>query len=357
MYRIDYQNGKYAVLGGAFLGGGGGGSETEGLSTLEASLELGEILVKDIEEFDDEDIVVTASAVGSPASTEGYISVEQVIDNLELFKKIYDGEIKGIITNENGGHSTTNGWILSAATGIPLIDAPCNGRAHPTGVMGSMGLESIKGYKTVQTASGGKGEKSISTYVKGSMGNAAKIVRQAAVEAGGLVTVLRNPISAEYVKENAASKSLMQAIEIGKIFECSENCDEIIEKLKEMIDLEVIARGIITEHELIIEGGFDHGFIKINDEGKEYKATFWNEFMTIDEANERIATFPDLIGCIEEKSGKILTSATVKKGDFVYLYKVPRGKLILGSGMKNKKQFELIEDILKTDITKYVFEE
>lgn len=357
MYRINKKNGRYAVVGGAFLGGGGGGSAKEGFAILDETLKSGEILVKDIEEFDAEDIIVTASAVGSPASTQGFISVEQVVDNLELFKAMYGGEIKGIITNENGGLSTTNGWILSAATGIPLIDAPCNGRAHPTGVMGSMGIEDIKGYESVQVASGGKGDKNISTYVKGSMAGAAKIVRQAAVEAGGLVTVLRNPISAKYVRENAAPKSLKQAIEIGEIFECSENTDEIIEKLKEKIDLEIIAKGIIAEYELIIEGGFDYGFIKINDEGKEYKATFWNEFMTIDESGERIATFPDLIGCFDEKSGEILTSAKVKKGDSVYLYKVPGKNLILGAGMKNREQFELIENILKIEIVKYVFEE
>lgn len=358
MYKIDFEIGKCAVVGGAFLGGGGGGSYLEGLSTLENSLKFGEIIVKDIEDFNDEDIIVTASAVGSPASKEGYISTKQVIDNFELFRKIYNLKIAGIITNENGGHSTTNGWILSAATKIPLVDAPCNGRAHPTGVMGSMGLETVDNYITVQTATGGKGIRDMETYVKGNMNNAAKIVRQAAVEAGGLVTVLRNPVNAAYVKKNAAPKALKQAIEIGKIFSNTNDSGEIIKNLINLIGLEVIAKGIITEHQLIIEGGFDHGYIKlITDDGREYKTTFWNEFMTINENNTRLATFPDLIGCIEVESGKVLTSATINKGDSIYLYKVPKQNLILGSGMKNRDQFQLIEDILKTDIIKYVFKE
>jgi hypothetical protein len=357
VYKIDSVNGKYAVTGGKFLGGGGGGSDKEGFNTLEASLDLGEIVVKDIEDFDDDDIIVTASAVGSPASTEGYISVEQIIENYNLFKKIFGKDIKGIITNENGGHSTTNGWLLSAATGIPLIDAPCNGRAHPTGVMGSMGLEKVEGYKTIQTASGGRNDNSITVFAEGTMDSAAKIIRQAAVEAGGLVTVIRNPAKAKYVKDNAAVKSLSQAVEIGEIFEESHNVDEIIEKMEINFGLEIIARGTVSNCELVIEGGFDHGYVKIKDKKKEYKVTFWNEFMTADDKDNRLATFPDLIGCMEVGSGKVLSSAEIKKDDQVYIYKIPADKLILGSGMKNREQFKLIEKILNIEILDYISKE
>ena len=36
----------------------------------------------------------------------------------------------GIITNEMGRKAVPNGWVLAAVT-VCLIDAPCNGRAHP----------------------------------------------------------------------------------------------------------------------------------------------------------------------------------------------------------------------------------
>ena len=356
MYKIDSINGKYAVAGGAFLGGGGGGSYEEGLITLDEALKIGEILVKEIEDFEYDEIILTASAVGSPASKEGYMSVEQVIDNFEFFKKTFDKNVAGIITNENGGHSTTNGWILSAATGIPLVDAPCNGRAHPTGVMGSMGLENIENYIAVQTAAGGKNKKSISTYITGNMDSTSKMIRQAAVEAGGLVTVLRNPVEVSYVKENAAPHSLKQAIDIGKIFVESKDTEKIISELEAMIGLEVVVKGEVAEYELVTEGGFDHGYIKVKGKSKsEFKAYFWNEFMAVDNNSERIVTFPDLIGCINVENGKILTSATIKKGDNIYIYKVSKEKLILGAGMKNKNQFKLIESILGLEILRYAF--
>ncbi|SHI49667.1 hypothetical protein SAMN02745751_00402 [Dethiosulfatibacter aminovorans DSM 17477] len=356
MYKIDNIKGKCAVRGGSFLGGGGGGSENEGIRTLEEALKFGDIIVKGIDEFEDDDIIVTASAVGSPASKEGYVSVEQVVDNFNLFKMLYGKEIKGIITNENGGHSTTNGWILSAATGIPLVDAPCNGRAHPTGVMGSMGLESRKDYLTVQTAAGGKDEKAIATYVKGKMDSAAKMVRQTAVEAGGLVTVLRNPVEADYVKKNAAIGSLAMAVEIGEIFEEYDDCKGITDKLNERYNLETIAYGKVIDCSLTIEGGFDHGHVTIGDGNDEFKVTFWNEFMTIDKEGVRLATFPDLIGLIDSKTTEILTSATVKEGDEVCLYRIPKENLILGSGMKNREQLRLVEKVLNTEIVKFIEE-
>jgi uncharacterized protein len=355
MYIIDDKIGQYAVVGGAFLGGGGGGSQEKGLAALKHALKIGKIIVKDIDDFNEQDIILTASAVGSPASEEGFISPEQIIENFELFQKNYGKKIAGIITNENGGYSTTNGWILSAATGIPLVDAPCNGRAHPTGVMGSMGLENIKDYRSFQAASGGKKGKEILTFIKGDMESVSRMVRQSAVEAGGLVTVVRNPVEAVYVKKNAAPRSLKQAIDIGKIFIESKNPESIISSLEKMIGLEVIAKGVVSEYELITEGGFDYGFIKVQKQDKsEIKAYFWNEFMSADE-EKRISTFPELIGCIDIKTGHVLSSATIRKNDEIYLYKVSSNQLILGAGMKNVSQFRLIEKILGIEIVKYVF--
>ena len=57
-----------------------------------------------------------------------------------------------------GGEATVNGWLQAAVLGLPLVDLPCNGRAHPTGVMGSMNLHKITDYKTVQACVGGNPE-------------------------------------------------------------------------------------------------------------------------------------------------------------------------------------------------------
>jgi DUF917 family protein len=64
-------------------------------------------------------------------------------------------KLAGIIPNENGAGFGVNGWIQAAALNLPMVDAPANGRAHPTGLMGAMGLHRQINYHSIQSAVGG----------------------------------------------------------------------------------------------------------------------------------------------------------------------------------------------------------
>ena len=356
MIELTKDLGTAALYGGIFLGGGGGGLLNTGMETLDAALSLGTVRMVDLADFDPEALVITASAVGSPASKEGYLSTEQVLNAFDMIQNRLDAPVEGIITNENGGHSSSNGWILAAAKGIPLIDAPCNGRAHPTGVMGSMGLDLLSRYSSVQAAAGGKGARAIEVTVRGQMNHCAGIIRQAAVSAGGLVTVYRNPVKAGYLAENGAPGAMNQAIQIGQIFRGSPDKESLYKGLTEQLDMEVLASGQVSEFSLTIEGGFDHGFLCITEGDKTWKTTFWNEFMSVELNGRRLATFPDLIACLDSKTGQVVTSAEMEKGRVIDIVKVPMERLILGAGMKNRSQFELVESVLGIPMTPYLNE-
>jgi hypothetical protein len=93
--------------------------------------------------------------------------------------------IAGLISNECGGTATTNAWLQAASLGLPVVDAPCNGRADPTGMMGSMGLHAQAGYVSQQAAAGrdaGAG-RYVEMSVSGSLETTSGLVRQAAVRA------------------------------------------------------------------------------------------------------------------------------------------------------------------------------
>lgn len=356
--KITDERAKAAVLGGVFLGGGGGGSLENGLNTAKEALELGDLYLVSNDYVKDDDIVVTASAVGSPASKDGFVAPEYCKKAYEIIDGLLKEEIGGVITNENGGHSTTNGWILSAMTGIPLIDAPCNGRAHPTGPMGSMGLSQVKDYETIQVALGGNPDKDkyIEVVAKGNLSSTSVMVRQAAVEAGGLVTVLRNPVKAEYLKENAAIGGLKQAIDIGNVFlKHKDDVENILKELKELISLEVIARGIVKKYDIEISGGFDVGHVLINSDEKEYDLTFWNEYMTLEYNGDRVATFPDLIATLDANTAKVLTTAEIKENANIIIVKIDRSKLKLGMGMFDENLFKQAENVINKELIKYIF--
>lgn len=346
---------KYAIIGGAILGGGGGGSMESGTDVAQEAFKYGNPKLISIDEIPEDTIIITASAVGAPAALHKYITPEDYVKTIELFQNITGLKVGGIITNENGGNATINGWIQSAKLNIPLIDAPCNGRAHPTGTMGSMGLNNLRDYTAYQVAIGGNPNKEmyIQAFFKGTIESTSKLVRQTSIAAGGLVVVARNPVDARYVKKNGAVGGITHAINTGKVFYNGlENSQEkAIEEVCEFLKGEVVIKGSIDELQLNTTGGFDVGTVKI----KNYELTFWNEYMTLQRDKERIATFPDLIMTFDLTTGIPVTSAEIKKGQNIAVIKVDKENLCLGQGMREEKLIKEIEPIIGKEILKYVF--
>lgn len=354
---IDQEMARAAVTGGKFFGGGGGGSAEQGLEMAFKALELGELRLFDLSELEDEEPVITASAVGAPASRDKMVTYQDAIKVYELYKQIIGEEPAGVITNENGGMATINGWILSAVSGIPIIDAPCNGRAHPTATMGSMGLSKLKDYTTWQIAAGGNPElyKDLIISVYGTLASTSRLVRKTAVEAGGLVMVVRNRIRAAYLREHAAVGGISQAIEVGKIL--LENCGnskKILAALAKNLPLEVIGQGKINDLILEARDGFDVGKFNIESQSR-IEVTFWNEYMTCESNGHRLATFPELITILSAKKGEVKTSAELRQGEEVLLLKVVKEGLKLGAGMYDKKLFEEVEAIINKALISYHF--
>jgi len=147
-----------AVWGGAVLGGGGGGSMVNGLELGALALQTGQVNLINVENLPEDAVLVTCSYVGSPAAEHICVRPEAYLRALELLRENTGLDIAGLITNECGGTATVNGWLQAAALSLPVVDAPCNGRAHPTGVMGSMGLHAVEGYVSKQAAAGGEAE-------------------------------------------------------------------------------------------------------------------------------------------------------------------------------------------------------
>lgn len=352
---IDRDTGLKAIYGGLFLGGGGGGSLQGGLDILEKVLSYGDLKIYSIDEFNEEDIILTASLVGSPASKDKYVDESHYKKVYDLYKQVSDNDIKGIMSNEVGAQAITNGWMLSAMEGIPLINATCNGRAHPTGSMGSMGLSTKANYLTIQTAAGGKDRRDISISVKGTVHSTSEIVKITSVEAGGFVTVLRNPINIKYINDNAAVNSINYAVDIGEVFiENKGNVENIVKALKDKIDMQVIGTGVISQYELNTVEGLDLGFLKVKTDNKEYEVVCWNEYMNIDDnEGNRIASFPDLISVLDSKDGIPILSSELKVGMEVILVNVPKNRLILGKSMFDMSLLKDAEKSINKELVKY----
>lgn len=352
--KLTQEHVEAALLGGCFLGGGGGGSMGKGRALGEAALAAGPLELVSLDEIDPEAVVVTCSAVGAPAAKEAMARPEAAVRVIELLAKLDAPPPAGLITNENGGASTFNGWLPAAMSGLPLLDAPCNGRAHPTGVMGSMALHRDKRYISKQAAAGGNPEtgRYLEAAFSGPMEAVAALVRQCAVQAGGLVAAARNPVKANYLKKYAAPGAVTLAIETGmKMLEARpRGAEAVVRAAVDFLGGRVVAEGAVDALDLTTEGGFDHGVVSAG--GCEL--TFWNEFMTLDRGGERLGTFPDLIMTADAETGTPVTTAELRTGRRVFVTLVPADRIPLGAGMFCRELLEPIEKVVGRAVLPYV---
>lgn len=346
--RLSQNDGVAAVYGGCILGGGGGGWICDSLKKIESAFASGPVELVSVDELDDNDFVACVSLVGAPSAEDRYIDDDQYISTVRRLQQEFGKPIKAFMTNENGAGGTINGWLQSAALGIPVLDAPCNGRAHPTGTMGSLNLTEKENYISIQTFAGGRGQYEMDGILKGHIHNISQAIRQLSIQAGGLVAVCRNPIDIKYVKEHAALGGITQAIELGKTFLSKPEGQERIEAAVSFLNGTILKTGKVTDFKLENTGGFDVGTLLIDD----LEVTFWNEYMTAEIDGKRLGTFPDLIMTFDAQTGKPLISAEITLGMEVSVIYVSKDELKLGSTMFNPKLLSVIEPIIQKQILK-----
>ena len=356
MIAITEEMIESALLGGALLGGGGGGDMATGRTLARLAVEAGSPRLAALDEFSAEAVLVTVSAVGAPAAKDRYVKPVHYVRAVEL---LMDAgiSIDGLITCENGGLATVNGWFQSAVLGIPVVDAPANGRAHPIGAMGSMGLHRDPEYLSRQAAVGGSPEagRYVELMVSAALGEAADLVRRAAISAGGLAAAARNPVSVAQARNVTAAGAIRQAVGLGDAMRAAGKTGNAAQAAAAFLGGSILAEGSVTSVSLETVGGFDVGGVIVSRGGNEYQLTFWNEYMTLERNNERLATFPDLIATLGIPDGEPLPTAEIREGMDVTILTVPADRIHLGGGMKDPELYQRIEGIIKKEIVRFAF--
>ncbi|NPV69541.1 MAG: DUF917 family protein [Firmicutes bacterium] len=347
-----------AVLGGGFYGGGGGGAPSTGTEMGGLALSLGDPYLVDAGDVPADAVLLTVSAVGAPAAKGRHAKAYHYLKAVELLLKYTGQPVHGFITNECGALATVNGWVQAAAFGLPVVDVPCNGRAHPTGTMGSMGLHLAPGYMSLQVGVGGSVEQGtyVEVFVKGQIEKASAMVRQAAVQAGGLVAVARNPVSAAYAREHGAPGAVLQCVRVGRAILEAGRLSPLagIEAAADAAGGEVACRGTVLAKDIETAGGFDVGRVVLED-GTDL--VFWNEYMTLERSGERLATFPDLITTMDVHAGLPVSTAELQPGQQVAVVVVRKSALRLGAGVKDKGLYSTVEQVTGKEVIKYAFDE
>lgn len=347
---------EHVAVGGAILGGGGGGSLNEGINFGKLAVEYGNPRIRSVSVFDASEVILTVSGVGAPAAADSHVKPADYVQAVELIINRLNERgqtVAALMTNEMGGFASVNGLLQSAVTGLPILDAACNGRAHPTGPMGSIGLS---GDETVlQAGVGGKAytEQRHELLVEAHLSSAADTIRQTAEAAGGLVAVARNPITAEYAESNAALSVYDQAKALGEAVQTADDGESAAAEVASLLDGEVAVTGTVDSRELETAGGFDTGTVVVDGN----KLTFWNEYMTLNRNSKRVATFPDLITTLDADTGRPISTAEITEGQSVTVVVAPASSLTLGAGMEDPGLFHPVEEAVGKPVVEYAFPE
>ena len=362
--RLDKELVEAAVLGGGVLGGGGGGSMEAGRRNGLLAVELGTLELVDPDDLPGEAMVATASAVGSPAAKTTHTLPVHYIRSVELLMKEGGVQLQGLVSSEIGGVAVTNGWLQAAALGLVVLDAPCNGRAHPISIQGAIGLHKLEDYVSLQAAIGGDPAhgRYLEVFLRGKLQTISPLMPLISAQAGGMVAVGRNPVTVSYTRDHAAVGAIKQAIRAGRAMLEKQGGRpmDTVEAASGALGGEIVGRGRVTEVKLETRGGLDVGTVRVQTGQREsMELTFWNEYMTLEivdptGATRRVATFPDLMATFDLSTGVALSSAMIATGQEVAIVSVPRQKLILGAGVRDPELLQPVEETVGKEVLKYL---
>ena len=343
--RVDAVGLHQLVYGGAVLGGGGGGSLTAGLQSAREILAAGVPRVIPLSALPDDAILATLSAVGGGASPSRPAHFDQA---LSLFESFTHQAVGGYLASDVGPCSVTHGMLESINTGVPVVDAPANGRAHPLFVMGSLGshLRPREATATVAVVEVPGSSEHVEVAVRANVNTAARIVRDRAAKSGVPLAVVRNALPAAVVRQHAAVGALAFAQRVGNVLlsEIDQGPLAVLAGLASYMGGRVLARGRVTAARLAERRGLTLGVIKIRgSDGSEVRVPVCNGFMGVLRRGRALAGFPDLVTLFDGVTGLPLALSEVRMNRLIAVFAVPRRRLVLGSSMADRGLLRPIE--------------
>jgi DUF917 family protein len=234
-----------------------------------------------------------------------------------------------------------------------VVDAAGDGRAHPTGKMGSFGLAADDDYQTVQAVAGGNRAQNryLETVTRGTVRHTANVLRTASDQSGGFIAAARNPVPASFVAEHAAVGAISFALELGEAILAAQDRGPraMIDVTAEHLGGSILTEGPVRARELRTENAFDIGTVAVG----ELELGFVNEYLTAESAGQRLATFPDVLTTLSTASGRIISIADLRVGDDVAVLHVPKANVPLGDGVKEPSVYPEVEAMLGKPLARY----
>lgn len=358
MRELTLHDVKAAVRGGSVFASGGGGWVDHGLEIGETAVKIGKPKLACIDEVDENDVVITVSAIGAPAAKDWQMLAADYIKAVRLLQDAYGKKIVGMMTPQNGCSSSINGWVQAAALDLLVIDAVGDLRAHPTGKMGSMGLSNNLSYETIQVVVGGKRETGsyLELVVRGTAAKTSNILRVASEQSGSFIACARHPVTAKFIKENAVLGGISKAISLGEAMLKAEpnGAEAVIDAICRTTNGELVGKGKIVNVDYETKGAFDIGKCIVKTDKTDLTLHIMNEYMAVDDSSgARLSTYPDVIAVLSLETGLPVNVAQLEKDMPVGVFAINKKHFDLSSSVKDPTVYPEVETALGINISEY----
>jgi DUF917 family protein len=350
---LDREILEAAIVGGLLLSAGGSG-KTRGMrnrKTGEQALDFGPIVMKTVDEFDDDDQVFVATGVGAPGFSKAVVTLRDSVEAARMLMDATGGSPDCIMPGHVPG---LNCWMQAAVFGVPVLDAATNGRGHPTVKMGGMGLTRTPSHFVTQAGCGGAPDDRVEIVVTGSLTKTSTIMRAASVQNGGSLAASRGPFSIALVREGGAPGAMSLAVRIGQAMVGAAEGRARAEAAAAALGGEIVAQGPVVSNDCRYDAGFDIGTVVVDDRRGRLTLHVYNEFMAADRDGERLLTFPDMMGSLDQATGDVIAISEMTPGRGVTIVGASRRRYPVGASALDPGVFPEVEEKLGVPLARYL---
>ncbi len=311
------------IDGATIFGTGGGGDPSTVYDTLERLYEDGfKPKLVELSELNENDYVGSPYFVGSIAPQEDKIPNKKFDHTLieraiKITREILNFDVKGLVASELGGGNTGVVIVVSALTGIPLINGDFMGRAGPelhqstVNVCGKAMTPSV-------IITGDGNEVIVMKY--SSIDSYEHLARSLSVISGGSAAVLDSILSKSEANKCYIKGTLQRCLDAGRARRIAneKGKDPIEEIIKLFSNGKIIFKGVVTKYTWKDDSGFLKGTVIVDGEGeyrgKKLENYIMNEHISSKIDGEYVVLPPDLIAFLNPESGAAITNTVLSEG-------------------------------------------
>lgn len=365
MEDLTREDAVAAVWGGLVLGAGGGGLEA-GLANVDVVFSIGRPRLATLDDYPDDAFAAVTTGVGAPGGKQRRVvfpsdavrCMELLSDRLRVGGAGVQGELVGSFVGHPGAWMVRS-WLLSALDERhAVLDCAANGRGHPSVRMGSLGITDDLSHRIILTAAGGLDDVDgrIEMVIESPLALGSDVIRKAAASLGGAISSARGPFTIGFLRERGAVGAVSTSIRLGHAMLDAEGrgAEARIEAVAAALGGVVRVSGRITENTIALDGAYDVGRIVLDSSEGRVEVGVVNEYLAVDVAGERVATFPDLIALFSVVDGLPVAATPAVVGDEVAVVVVPRDNIPIGRGATDPAAFPNIEKLLGMELAAFL---